>query len=123
MRQRLALVGEQENDIAGLSRGFAQFEPQTDTIDLVGDLSPSQRVPRPSEAKSPFCRRILESCEREISMPSLAAISSARRGSAILSAASAFSGAGPRATLAFAAAALPLSDEHKVRLNGIAKMR
>jgi hypothetical protein len=39
MRQRLALVGEQKNDIAGLSLGFAQLEPQTDAINLVRDLS------------------------------------------------------------------------------------
>jgi hypothetical protein len=38
-------------------------------------------VPRPPETKSPFWRRTLESCEREMFTPSLAAISSARRAS------------------------------------------
>jgi hypothetical protein len=52
MRQRLTLGGEQENDIAGLSLGFAQFEPQTDTIDLIRDFVAPSRVPRPPEAKS-----------------------------------------------------------------------
>jgi hypothetical protein len=52
MRQRLTLGGEQENDISGLSLGFAQFEPQTDTIDLIRDFVAPSRVPRPPEAKS-----------------------------------------------------------------------
>ena len=40
MRQRLALVGEQQNDIAGLGLRLAQFEPQADTIDLVAICRP-----------------------------------------------------------------------------------
>src|SRR5712692_1046045 len=122
MRQRLALVGEQQNDIAGLRLRFAQLEPQADTIDLVRDLPTLQRVPRPSEAEPPFLRSTLESCEREIETPSRAAISSARRasvqfvrsatgwdrsGPATLSAASALSGAGPGAMLAFNASIPP----------------
>jgi hypothetical protein len=62
MCQRLALVGEQENNIAGLSLGFAQLEPQTNTVDLVCDLAALQRVPRPPETESPFWRSTLESC-------------------------------------------------------------
>ena len=122
MCQRLALVGEQENNIAGLSLGFAQFEPQTNTIDLVCDLAALQRVPRPPETESPFWRSTLESCEREIETFSRTAISSARRasvqfvrsatgcdksGPATLNAACAFSGIGPGATHALSAAIPP----------------
>jgi hypothetical protein len=122
MRQRLALVSEQENEIAGLGLGFAQLEPQTDAIDLVCDLATLQRVPQPPETESPFWRSTLESCEREIERFSRAAISLARRasvqfvlsatgcdrrGPATLSAACAFSGTGPGATLAFSASIPP----------------
>jgi hypothetical protein len=75
MRQRPTLVGKQENEIAGLSLSFAQLEPQTDTIDLVRDFAPLQRVPRSPETESPFLRNTLESCEREIETFSRAAIS------------------------------------------------
>ena len=123
MRQRLALVGEQENDIAGRGLRLAQLQPQADTIDLVGDLPAFQRVPRPSEAEPPFLRSTLESCEREIETPSRDRISSVKRasvqfvrsatgaeskGPATLSAASALNGAGPGATLAFSASTPPL---------------
>src|SRR3954469_18957409 len=61
MRQRLALVAEQQHDVAGLR------------------VLPSlQRVPRPAEAEPPFWRSTLESCERDIATPSRLAISSAR---------------------------------------------
>jgi hypothetical protein len=61
MCQRLALVGEQENDVAGLGLGLTQLEAQADAIDLVRDLPTFQRVPRPPKSEPPFCRRTLES--------------------------------------------------------------
>jgi len=47
MRQRLALVTIEENDIAGLCVGLAQLKPEPNALDLSRDLPPLQRVPRP----------------------------------------------------------------------------
>ena len=47
MRQRLALVTIEENDIAGLGLGLAQLKPEPNALDLSRDLPPLQRVPWP----------------------------------------------------------------------------
>src|SRR5271167_380479 len=123
MCQRLTLIGEQEHDVASLGLRFTQPEPQTNTIDGVGVLTSFQRVPRPTPAEPPFLRSTLESCDREIVTASRVAISSARRanvqfvrfatgaersGPTTLSAAAAFTGTGPGATLALRASTPPL---------------
>jgi hypothetical protein len=51
MRQRLALVGEQEHDIAGLRLRLAQRQPEADAIDGVGVLAALQSVSRPTPAE------------------------------------------------------------------------
>ena len=66
MRQRLALIGEQQNDIAGLGLDLAQLQPQAHAVDSLRVLPVLQRVPGPSPAETPFLRSTLESCEREI---------------------------------------------------------
>ena len=55
MRQGLTLIGEQKHKVAGLGRRLAQLEPQTETIDGIGILTPLQRMPRPAPAETPFC--------------------------------------------------------------------
>jgi len=45
MRQRLALVAVEQNDVAGVGLLFEQLQAQTDPLDLAGDLAPFQRVP------------------------------------------------------------------------------
>ena len=47
MRQRLALVAIEQNNVAGFGLLLAQLQTQTDPIDLAGDLPPFQCVPRP----------------------------------------------------------------------------
>ena len=78
MRQRLALVAIEENDIAGLGLGLAQLKPEPNALDLSRDLPPLQRVPRPPPPEV-FFRSALESCDRPISTSSRL-ISAMRRG-------------------------------------------
>ena len=118
MRQGLALIAEQQRDIARNRLLFAQLQPQADAVDLAGDLAALQRVARPAEAEPPFFRSTLESCEREMDIPSRASISRASRasvqfvrsatgcdssGPATRSAASALNGEGPGAIVALRA--------------------
>ena len=79
MRQRLALVAIEENDIAGLGLGLAQLKPEPNALDLSRDLPPLQRVPRPPPPEV-FFRSALESCDRPISTSSRFLISAMRRG-------------------------------------------
>ena len=117
MRQRLALVAVEKNDVASFGLLFAQMQAQADPLDLGGDLTPLQRVPGPPPTEL-FFRNALDSCERLMRTPSRASISARRRGivqlrrsatgsssrgMATRSAASLFTGAGPGATLAFSA--------------------
>ena len=51
MGQRLALVGEQQHDVAGLGLRLAQQEPQADAIDRLGVLPVLQVVPRSAPAE------------------------------------------------------------------------
>src|SRR6516225_4766589 len=121
MRQRLALVAIEQNDVAGLGLGLAQLKAQSHALDLVGDLAAFQRVAGPPPAEV-FFRKTLDSCDRLIVMPAWPAISALRRaivqlrrsatgassnGVTTPSAASLFTGGGPGATVAFNAAMPP----------------
>lgn len=46
MRQRLALVAVEQDDVAGLGLLLAQLQTQADARDLGGVLATLQRVPR-----------------------------------------------------------------------------
>ena len=46
MRQRLALIAIEKNDIARFGLLLAQLQTQADPIDFAGNLPPFQRVPR-----------------------------------------------------------------------------
>ena len=111
--QRLALVGEQEHDIAGLRLRLAQRQPEADAVDGVGVLAALQGVSRPTPAEF-FLRSTLDRRDLEMVTPSRASISPMRRasvqlgrsatgawskGAATLSAASALTGAGPEVGL------------------------
>src|SRR5271167_3755860 len=121
MRQRLALVAVEQNDVARLGLLLAQLQTQAGSFDLGGDLASLQRVPRPAPAEL-FFRSALESCDRLMRTPSRASISTCSRGIVQLrrsatgcsskgvttrKAASLFTGAGPGATLAFSASTPP----------------
>src|ERR1700741_4572190 len=121
MRQRLALVAVEQNDVARLGLLLAQLQTQAGSFDLGGDLASLQRVPRPAPAEL-FFRSALESCDRLMRTPSRASISTCSRGIVQLrrsatgcsskgvttrKAASLFIGAGPGATWAFSAATPP----------------
>jgi hypothetical protein len=112
MRQRFRLVGEQQNDIAGVRLLLQQTQPQAGAIDGIGVLAPFQRVPRSPPAKAPFLRITTLSRDFEIRSPVRVSISSCSRGSVQLgrsaigadstaetteSAARAFTGSGPGA--------------------------
>jgi hypothetical protein len=47
LRQRLALVTIEQNNVAGAGLLLAQVQTQADPFDLGRDLSSLQRVPRP----------------------------------------------------------------------------
>src|SRR5271166_2174679 len=121
MRQRLALVAIEENDIAGLCLGLAQLKPEPNALDLSRDLPPLQRVPWPPPPEV-FFRSALESCDGPISTSSRFLISAMRRGivqfarfatgassngTQTRSAASVFTGGGPAYTLALMASTPP----------------
>jgi hypothetical protein len=46
MRQRLALVAMEQNNVPGCGLLFAQLQAQADPFDLAGGLASLQRVPR-----------------------------------------------------------------------------
>src|SRR5271166_6571880 len=54
VRQRLALVAIEEDNVPSLSLLFAQLQAKADAFDLAGDLASLQRVPRPPPTKL-FC--------------------------------------------------------------------
>ena len=120
MRQGLAFIGKQQHDIARHRLSFAQLQLQANTAGLACGLAALQRVARPAEAEPPFFRSTLESCGREMEMPSRASISLANRasvqfvrsatgcdssGPATRSAAPALNGEGPGATVDLSAPA------------------
>src|SRR5271157_4075242 len=121
MRQRLALIAVEKNDVARFGLPFAQLQAQAHPFHLAFRLASLQRVPRPPPAEL-FFRKALDSCERLMHTPSRASISARRRGIVQLrrsatgssskgvatrKAASLFIGGGPGAMLAFSAATPP----------------
>ena len=78
MRQRLALVAVEQNDVASFGLLLAQLQTQADPFDLAGGLASLQRVPRPPPTEL-FFRNALDSCERLMRTPSRASISARRR--------------------------------------------
>lgn len=78
--QRLALIGKQQHDVAGLGLCLAQLKPQADPRDRLGVLAVLQAVPWPSPAEV-FLRSTLDSCEREMLTPSRRAVSPDNRAS------------------------------------------
>ncbi len=126
MRQRLALVAIEQNNVAGFGLLLAQLQTHADPLDLVGDLASFQGVPRPPPTEL-FFRSALDSCDRLMRTPARASISARSRGIVQLrrsatgssstgssskgvttrKAASLFTGAGPGATSAFSAAKPP----------------
>jgi hypothetical protein len=55
VRQRLALVGKHEHDVAGVGLRLEQPHPQPAAIDRLGVLTAFQRVAGSAIAKAPFC--------------------------------------------------------------------
>jgi hypothetical protein len=121
MRQRLALIAVEENNVAGFRLLFSQLQAQADTFDLSGDLAALQRVPWPPRTELFLCNA-LDNWEWLMRTPSRASTSARSRGIVQLrrsatgsssrgvitrKAASLFTGAGPGATLAFSAATPP----------------
>ena len=124
VRQGLALVAVEENDVAGFGLGLAQLKAQSHAFDLVGNLAAFQRVPRPPPTEV-FFRSARDNCDLPILTPSRASISAMRRGIVQLgrsatgassrgvttrSAASVFTGGGPAATVAFNASTPPRAN-------------
>jgi hypothetical protein len=129
MRQRLALVAIEQDDVAGCGLLFAQLQAQPDPFDLAGGLASLQRVPRPPPTEL-FFRNALDNCERLMRTPSRASISARRRGIVQLrrsatgssskgvttrNAVSLFTGAGPGATLAISAVTPPSAKSLRQR--------
>src|SRR5208282_306785 len=129
MRQRLALVAIEKNDVARFGLLFAQLQAQPHPLDLAFRLTSFQRVPGPPPAEL-FFRKALDSCERLMRTPSRASISARRRGIVQLrrsatgssskgattrSAASVFAGGGPGATVAFNASTPPRANSLRHR--------
>src|SRR5271157_1646207 len=129
MRQRLALIAVEKNDVARFGLPFAQLQAQAHPFHLAFRLASLQRVPRPPPAEL-FFRKALDSCERLMHTPSRASISARRRGIVQLrrsatgssskgvatrKAASLFIGGGPGAMLAFSAATPPTAKSLRHR--------
>ena len=122
MRQRLALVAVEQNNVTRFGLPFTQLQTQADPLHLARCLARLQRVPG-SPPPELFFRNALDNCERLMRPPARASISARRRGIVQLGrsatgasskgvttrkAVSLFTGAGPGATLAFSAATSPL---------------
>ena len=121
MRQRLALIAVEKNNVARFGLLFAQLQAQAHPFHLAFRLTSLQRVPGPPPAEL-FFRKALDSWERLMRTPSRASISARRRGIVQLrrsatgssskgvttrKAASLFTGGGPGAMLAFSAVTPP----------------
>ena len=129
MRQGLALVAVEEDDVAGFGLSLAQLKAQSHAFDLGGNLAAFQRVPGPPPTEV-FFRNALDNCDLPILTPSRASISAMRRGIVQLgrsatgassrgattrSAASVFTGGGPGATVAFNASTPPRANSLRQR--------
>jgi hypothetical protein len=79
VRQRLALVAVEQNDVSGFGLLIAQLQTEADPLDLGGDLAALQRVPRPPPTEL-FLRNALDNCERLMRTPARASISVRSRG-------------------------------------------
>jgi hypothetical protein len=77
MRQGLALVALENNDVAGFCLLFAQLQAHADPFDLAGRLSSFQRVAGPPPAE--LFRNTLERSERLMQTPSRVSTSARRR--------------------------------------------
>jgi hypothetical protein len=121
VRQRLAFVAVEKNDVTGFSLTLAQLQAQADPIHLAGGLASLQRVPGPPPTEL-FFRNALDNCDRLMRTPSRASISarsraivqfglsatgSSSKGATTRNAVSLFTGGGPGATLACKAATSP----------------
>jgi hypothetical protein len=80
MRQRLALVGEQQIDVARFRLLPQQREAHAGALDRRGILSALQRVPGTAPGEAPFLRSRTLSRDTEIATPVRRAISALRRG-------------------------------------------
>jgi len=115
MRQGLAFIAVEKNDVAGFGLAFAQLQAQADPIHLAGCVG--------GAARGSFFRNALNNCERPMRTPSRASISARRRaivqfvrsatgwssnGVTTRSAVWLFTGGGPGAMLASKAATPPL---------------
>ena len=78
MGQRLALVGEQKQDITGLCLRLSQCQPEAHAVDGVGVLAALQGVSRSAPAEL-FLRSTLDRRDLEMVTPSRASISPMRR--------------------------------------------
>src|SRR5580700_9921601 len=129
VRQGLALVAVEEDDVAGFGLSLAQLKAQSHAFDLGGNLAAFQRVPRPPPTEV-FFRNALDNCDLPILTPSRASILAMRRGIVQLgrsatgassrgattrSAALVFAGGGPGATVAFNAATPPRANSLRHR--------
>src|SRR5580704_16210457 len=129
MRQRLALIAVEKNNVARFGLLFAQLQAQAHPFHLAFRLTSLQRVPGPPPAEL-FFRKALDSCERLMRTPSRASISARRRGIVQLrrsatgssskgvttrNAVSLFTGAGPGATLAISAVTPPSAKSLRQR--------
>src|SRR5829696_6982519 len=123
MGERFGLVAEQKHDVARLGLSLEQRPAQAGAVHRVRVLAAFQRVTGPSPAEIPLWRSTTDSREREMRTPARLSISSARRGSvqfrrsatgpdrtssAMASAHSALTGAGPGATAVFSASIPPI---------------
>jgi hypothetical protein len=121
MGQGLALVDEEQHDVAGLRLRLAQRQPEADAVDGIGVLAALQAMSRSTPAEF-FLRSTLDRRDFEMVTPSRASISPMRRasvqlgrsatgassnGAATLSAASALTGAGPDAGFVLSASTPP----------------
>ena len=128
VRQGLALVAVEEDDVAGFGLSLAQLKAQSHAFDLGRNLAAFQRVPGPPPTEV-FFRNALDNCDLPILTPSRASISAMRRGIVQLgrsatgassrgattrSAASVFTGGGP-ATVAFNASTPPRANSLRQR--------
>ena len=71
MRQRLALIAVEKNNVARFGLLFAQLQAQAHPFHLAFRLTSLQRVPGPPPAEL-FFRKALDSCERLMRTPSRA---------------------------------------------------
>ena len=68
MRQRLALIAVEKNNVARFGLLFAQLQAQAHPFHLAFRLTSLQRVPGPPPAEL-FFRKALDSCERLMRTP------------------------------------------------------